>query len=90
MDTTGTPITGNPVICDNGYKMPGLDNAYLISTTNEGSGAGWGLLQLLPLMQRLGLPELPLASPLVLLWFGTLILWQRRKNIWFRNIGRAS
>ncbi len=84
----GTPTSGNARCFDNGFNMPGTDNAFLITTSKNGV-KGWAYMQLLPLMQRMGLPALPLADPLVLLWFATILLRVRRHHVHIRNVGRT-
>jgi hypothetical protein len=86
----GWPTVGATRCFDNGFYMPGTSNGFLISTSNGEGGRGWEFLELLPLMQRMGLPALPLADQMVLLWFAVPVLWVRRRHIWFRNIGAAS
>lgn len=84
---TGIPVAGNTRIYDNGMWIPGTDMAFGI-TTMKGKRKGWAMYQLLPLMLR-PLPNLPLADPIVLLWFTTLLMRVRRHHVVIRNIGRA-
>ena len=88
LDTVGIPTSGNSVYYDNGMRMHGTDTAFLFSSQVDGR-PGLEMLQMLPLMQREGLPELVQASPLVLLWYNTPIIWQRTKHVVMRNVGRA-
>lgn len=72
---------------DNGMYIPGTDNAFLITEKRNGTN-GWFMAELLPLMRCIGLPSLPMADPLVMLWFACPILLVPRHHVWIRNIGR--
>lgn len=87
LQESGVPVAGNIRIYDNGMWIAGADMAFGI-TTMKGRTKGWAMYQLLPLMLR-PLPNLPLADPIVLLWFTTLLLRRRRHHVVIRNIGRA-
>ena len=85
---TGIPTAGNARLWDNGMTIPGLDNAYLI-TTKRNDSAGWAFMQLLPMMQK-RLPVNALADNFCLLWFTTILLRVRKHHIHFRNVGKAN
>ena len=71
--------------CDNGFNIPGTDQAFLI-TEKKGKGDGWFWAQLMPLMRR-PLPHIEMGDPVAMLCFGCPILWVPRHHIWVRNIG---
>ena len=83
----GCPTTGNARCWDNGMYIPGCDTSFGITTIKDGV-RGWAMYQLLPLMLR-KLADLPMASPIVLLWFATLLLRVRRQHMVIRNLGRS-
>ena len=83
----GTPTTGNPRFWDNGMYIPGADTAFGI-TTMKGNKKAVAIYQLLPLMLR-PLPNLPLADPIVLLWFWTPLMKTRSHHVIIYNVGRA-
>lgn len=85
---TGWPTSGNTAAHDNGFNIPGSDNAFLI-TEKKGKAVGWYWAQLLELMKR-PLPNLMLADQFGLLMFGCPILPVPRHHIWIRNIGRRA
>lgn len=74
---------------DNGFIIPGSDNA-LLMTRSKGRSKAFFLAQLLPMMKRLGLPSKLMSDPLALLLFAAPIMVVPRHHIWIRNIGRAS
>lgn len=86
---TGMSSTTTTVCYDNGFYIPGCDNAFLFTQEKDGM-SGLFLAQLLPLMRRHGLPEKLLSSPLALLLFATPVVPMPRHHVWIRNIGRAS
>jgi len=86
---TGVKSDGSCVVYDNGFNVPGSDNAFLITERKNGA-VGWFLAQLLPLMRRQGLPSFIMGDPLALLLFCAPILLVPRHHVWIRNIGRAS
>jgi len=79
--------TANPTAYDNGFLMPGLDNAFQITEKKNGQD-GWFLAQLLPMLRR-DLPHLAMADQFVILAFLAPILWVPRHHIWYRNVGRS-
>ena len=83
----GNPTSGNARGYDNGMYMPGMDQAFMITETKNGS-PGWFLAQLLPIMKR-PLPHLAMADLFALLAFVTPILWVPRHHLYIRNIGVA-
>lgn len=76
------------VLYDNGFTIPGSDNAFLITESKNGA-KGWFLAQLLPLMRRKGLASYVMGDPLAMLAFLMPILVVPRHHVWIRNIGRA-
>lgn len=80
--------TANTSGFDNGFNIPGTDNAFLI-TEKKGRADGWFWAQLLPMMRR-PLPHLEMGDPVAMLCFGCPILWVPRHHIHVRNVGRAA
>jgi hypothetical protein len=85
---TGIPIASNARFYDNGFGIPGTDNAFLITTKKNGEDE-WCFANLLPLMQK-ELPVLAMGDQFCILWFTMMLLRNRRRHVWLRNIGRAS
>jgi hypothetical protein len=83
---TGCPTAGNATLYDNGYQIPGADQAFLITEQKHGID-GWGFWQLCPLLKR-PLPHTALLEFFVLLLFATPVLRVPRHHIVVRNIGR--
>lgn len=84
----GIPTAGNSRFYDNGFSVPGSDNAFLITTKKDGVDE-WCFANLLPLMQK-ELPILAMGDQFCVLWFTMMLLRNRRRHIWLRNVGRAS
>jgi hypothetical protein len=85
LSDTGIPTSGNARAFDNGYRIPGSDTAFLLTTENNGSKQVF-LGQLLPLMKKI-LPLSAMADQMALLFFGTPIVRVGRFHIIVRNIG---
>ena len=81
----GIPTAGNARGYDNGYRIPGAETAFLLTTENNGSKQVF-LGQLLPLMKRI-LPLSAMSDQMALLFFGTPIVRVGRYQIVVRNIG---
>lgn len=84
--TTGTPRSGNPIFYDNGFRIPGSDNAFLITENKDGMKC-WDHLELTPLMERNLADFIPMARPLMLLHVACPVFYAPAFNIHFRNVG---
>jgi len=85
---SATPTSGDSACWDNGFYIPGTDNAFLLTEQSQGMKALM-MLQLLPLMERT-LPHAALIDPFAYLWFAAPILLAARHHLWIRNVGRSN
>jgi hypothetical protein len=75
----------NPTAFDNGYNMPGTDEAFLITENKNGADA-WMFLELLSIL-KVPLPRYLMAEQFGLLLFGTPWFPVPAFNVHIRNIG---
>lgn len=86
----GCPQTGTVArFYDNGFLIPGTDEAFLVTEGYDENAKGWFFAQLLPIMKR-QLPNTLLSDLYGFLMFGTPILRVTRHHLYFRNIGRRT
>lgn len=83
-----TTATDNPTAYDNGFNIPGSDEAYLITENKDGKDA-WMFLELLSIL-KVPLPRYLMAEQFGLLMFGTIWLPVPSFHVHIRNIGALS
>lgn len=87
LDECGVNTVGsNPRLYDNGFRIAGYEDAFFFTEKKNGVN-GVFIAQLLPLIQREGLPNLMMATPLGMLYFWTFVMLSPRHHFWARNVG---